>query len=106
MSASAADELDVITAAKVAGRTPETIRRWVWAGKLSARKRGNRLVVRRGDLEALAAVGGEPTLSLPEWAKLAEDALRRHGGPYCSAADLVLEERHRRDVEVSRHPGR
>ena len=106
MSASAADELDVITAAKVAGRTPETIRRWVWAGRLPARKRGNRLVVRRGDLEALARVGGEPALSLREWAKLAENALRRHDGPYSSAADLVLEERRRREDEVSRHAGR
>src|SRR5438445_645163 len=54
MKPSPADELDVKAAARVAGRTTETIRRWVWSGRLPARKRGNRLVMARKDVEALA----------------------------------------------------
>jgi hypothetical protein len=96
VKASRADELDVKGAAQVAGRTAETIRRWVWSGRLAARKRGNRLMVARGDVEALAGAGGGPALSLSEWAKLAEAALRGRHGPYESATDLVIEERQRR----------
>jgi hypothetical protein len=103
---SAADELDIKAAARVAGRTAETIRRWVWSGRLSARKRGNRLVVARGDVEALAGGGERLQLSLAEWAKLAEAALRGRRGPYKSAADLVIEERRRRLEEVGGHRGR
>jgi hypothetical protein len=102
----AADELDIKAAARVAGRTAETIRRWVWSGRLSARKRGNRLVVARGDVEALAGGGERLQLSLAEWAKLAEAALRGRRGPYKSAADLVIEERRRRLEEVGGHRGR
>jgi hypothetical protein len=103
---SAADELDIKAAARVAGRTAETIRRWVWSGRLSARKRGNRLVVARGDVEALAGGGERLQLSLAEWAKLAKAALRGRRGPYKSAADLVIEERRRRLEEVGGHRGR
>jgi excisionase family DNA binding protein len=36
-------------------RTEETVRRWIWSGKLPATKLGNQLFVRREDLEALTA---------------------------------------------------
>jgi len=93
---SSADELDVKTAARVAGRTAETIRRWVWSGRLSARKRGNRLFMARRDVEALAGAAERQPLSLAEWARLAETAMRGRRRPHESAADLVLEERRRR----------
>lgn len=48
--------LSVREAAKTAGRTPETIRRWVWDGKLPAQKLGNQLFVRRADLEKAQAM--------------------------------------------------
>ncbi len=99
------DELDVNAAARLAGRTTETIRRWVWSGRLTARKRGNRLVIDRRDVEALAG-DREPPLSLSEWAKLAEAVLLSRRGPYQSAADLVIEERRRRLDEVGAHSGR
>jgi hypothetical protein len=102
---SAPEELDVRAAAKLAARTEETIRRWVWSGRLPARKRGNRLVVSRRDVEALTGRGRDLAPSLGEWAKLADAALRSHRGPHRSAADLVLEERQRRLEEVG-HPGR
>ena len=106
VAAPAADELDVKAAARLAGRTAETIRRWVWSGRLSARKRGNRLMVARADVQALAGESAEPAISLREWVKLAEAALSHHTGPYRSAADLVLDERRRRLGEVDAHSGR
>jgi hypothetical protein len=98
------DELDVKSAAAVAGRTAETIRRWVWSGRLPARRRGNRLLVARRDVEAIA--GDRGALSLAEWLTLAEGALSARAGAGTSAADLVLEERRRRLVRVDRHRGR
>ena len=105
MKPSSGDELDVKAAAALSGRTGETIRRWVWSGRLSARKRGNRLVVARADVEALAG-GGRRLLSLGEWARLAEAAMRGRRGPHESAADLVIDERRRRLAEVGGHRGR
>src|SRR5216684_5778644 len=96
MKSSPADELDVKAAARLAGRTPETIRRWVWSGRLRAHKRGNRLVMARRDVEALARGGERQPLSLSAWARLAEAAMRGRRGPRKSAADLVIEERRRR----------
>ncbi|HSP10183.1 MAG TPA: helix-turn-helix domain-containing protein [Candidatus Dormibacteraeota bacterium] len=105
MATSADDsELDVKTAARISGRTAETIRRWVWSGRLPARKSGNRLLVKRADVEHIA--GGSQTLSLGEWLAMAEHELRRHRGPYRSAADLVIEERRRRADEVAGHRSR
>jgi hypothetical protein len=106
VKSSPADELDVKAAARVAGRTAETIRRWVWSGRLSAQRRGNRLVVARGDVEALAGVGEQRPLSLAEWARLAEAAMRGRRGPHESAADLVIEERRRRLEEAGGHRSR
>ena len=90
---SVSEEIDVRSAARFAGRSAETIRRWVWSGRLPARKQGNRLLVQRRDLEAVLGQQGGVHPSLAVWAELAEAALRRHPGPYHSAADLVLEER-------------
>ena len=95
MNSSRSDDLDVRAAAHLAGRTAETIRRWVWSGRLSARRRGARLVVSRRDVEALAGPRKGPP-SLREWATLAEAAMRTGRRRGASAADLVIEERIRR----------
>jgi excisionase family DNA binding protein len=42
--------ISVREAAKECGRNPETIRRWVWSGKLAAEKLGNQLFIKRSDL--------------------------------------------------------
>jgi excisionase family DNA binding protein len=47
--------LSVREVARACGRSEETVRRWIWSGKLPARKLGNQLFVRRTDLEALQA---------------------------------------------------
>lgn len=46
--------LTVGEAARLCHRTPETVRRWIWAGKVPAQKLGNQLFVRRSDLPGLA----------------------------------------------------
>lgn len=87
--------VDVREAAAVVGRTPETVRRWVWTGRIHARKSGNRLLLDRS--EVLAAVGGSRSpapgsLTLAEWVGLA-DARESRGRRGATASDLVLADR-------------
>ncbi len=84
--------LDVREAADYVARTPETVRRWVWSGRLPALRRGNRLLVRRADLDAVAG-RQEQSLSLADWADLLPDA---GGDSQGTAADLVVDDRERR----------
>jgi len=51
-------------AARRAGRDPETIRRWIRAGRLRSRKVGTQHVIDEADLEALSE--GD-TVALPAW---------------------------------------
>lgn len=95
MAEMARDELDIRAAALLTGRSAETVRRWVWSGRLRARKRGKRLFVLRGDLEALAGTQGARHLSLSEWQAVANRVLRRSGTGR-SASDLVLADRRQR----------
>jgi excisionase family DNA binding protein len=90
--------VDVRGAARLVGRHPETVRRWVWSGRLHARREGNRLLLRRADVEALAASQGTRPLTLAQWGARAR-AVRASGrgkGLGGSAADLVLEDRRAR----------
>ena len=95
--------LDVRETARLADRTPETVRRWIWAGRLNALRHGGKLLVARRDVEDLLR-GTSPTrpLTLAEWAE-AVDAQRRIGalgdpGAAVTAADLVLDDRIRRQA--------
>jgi hypothetical protein len=85
--------LDVRRAAAFVRRHPETVRRWIWSGRVPARRSGNRLLVARADLERVLGKGGRvPTLS--EWAARAA-AVRASSSttPGQSASDLVIEDR-------------
>jgi hypothetical protein len=44
--------ISVREAAKECDRNPETIRRWIWSGKLPAEKLGNQLFVKRSILQS------------------------------------------------------
>lgn len=99
MAQPAHDDLTILDAAALVHRSPETVRRWVWTGRLKGRKSGKRLLVPRRDVEALAGVG-QRSLSLREWGKLAEEVLRRPKRGGRSAADLVLGDRRERSGEV------
>ncbi len=51
--------ITVREAARECHRTAETVRRWIWEGKLPAQKLGNQLFVRRGDLARFASADRE-----------------------------------------------
>lgn len=88
--------VDVREAADLVRRTPETVRRWVWSGQLSAVKYGNKLMLRRGDILALSGSEPEGTMSLRQWAR--DVQARRSGGRAgATARDLVLDDRTARE---------
>ena len=65
-------------------RTAETVRRWIWEGKLPAQKLGNQLFVRRADLAQLGS-GEQPGLAerlaaLDEAGAVRERIAQRIGG--------------------------
>ena len=64
-----AEMIDVRSAAALVRRHPETVRRWVWSGRLAAQRHGNRLLMARADVEALAASDGRALTSLAAWAE-------------------------------------
>lgn len=99
MDESSTDELTILAAAALVHRSAETVRRWVWSGRLKARKNGKHLLVPRRDVEALAGEGHR-NLSLRQWGKLAEQVLRRPKRGGRSAADLVLADRRERSGEL------
>lgn len=94
--------LSVAEAARATGRGPETVRRWIWAGRLPARKQGNRLMIARADLEAL--VRGhppQPTMTLAEWVASIAATRRdwnRQPASGATAADLVFDDRRERSA--------
>jgi excisionase family DNA binding protein len=101
---SAQQEITVREAARRAHRSEETVRRWIWSGRLPARKRGNSyridiahldriaVVYDRLDAGPAAAGGGLGAWldDLDRW----KEGLRVTAG--ATAADLVIEDRHAR----------
>jgi excisionase family DNA binding protein len=67
---SADDYLTPDEAAAIAKVDPSTIREWIRAGRLAARRAGSRVRVRRGDLDAFLARPPEPPAESPEAAAL------------------------------------
>jgi excisionase family DNA binding protein len=99
MPRSAADDLDVVAAAAVAGRSAETVRRWVWSGRLRAHRRGNKLLIARADLDRLLGSRGiEGAVSLADWLAAIESSGLKKGPRGATAADLVIEERRLRSL--------
>ena len=89
-------------AATMLGRNAETVRRWVWTGKVRARKVGSRLMLARPDLDAASRAPAR-SLTLSAWIAEREQArqlttARRDS----SAADLVIEDRRRRSSAALR----
>lgn len=101
------DMLDVRSAAALLGCHPETVRRWVWSGRLVARRHGNRLLLARSDVEAMASRRAV-VIGLAEWSELARAARVRRGsrGSGDSAAELVIENRASRSRDAGALAGR
>lgn len=90
--------LTVREVARRCNRSEETVRRWIWSGKLPARKLGNQLFVEPGDVDQ-----GAIRLDIPrvKWSldelkaqqkrekKLRDRVFKRHG--YFDTAALVRE---------------
>lgn len=97
MTSSQSEEIDVLQAAALAGRSAETIRRWVWSGRLKAHKRGKKLLIGREQLdEVMNSAGIGETLTLEKWlAELQRSGVKR-GASEQSVADLVLDDRRQR----------
>jgi excisionase family DNA binding protein len=93
--------LTVPEAARRVGKNPETIRRWIWQGRLRSTKIGNQHFVEPDDLEA-AAAGDRPPARDPHWQRFFEHAaalqrsMRDRGADPLSAADEIREARESR----------
>jgi excisionase family DNA binding protein len=92
--------IDVREAATLAQRSQETVRRWVWSGRVRARKEGNRLLIRRDDVRRLAGQDDKgsiaPSSTLAEWRdELSRDSRSGSG----TAADLVIDDRRTRSEQ-------
>jgi excisionase family DNA binding protein len=101
--------VDVREAAALARRTPETIRRWVWSGRIPARRDGRRLLVARTDLLRLIGdneadhVSGRAASSYPLRDWVAELVRTNPGGRSGStASDLVFADRSQRSGDAGR----
>ena len=102
---SAAQEITVREAAQRAHRSEETIRRWIWSGRLPAHKHGNSYRIDVAHLDRVAVVydpaddghAAGRSESLCAWL---DDLDRWKQGlsvaAGASAADLVIEDRHAR----------
>jgi excisionase family DNA binding protein len=96
-------KLTVPDAARRVGRSPETVRRWIWSGRLPSEKVGNQHLVDADALDllagatepaqgSLARVGGEWGSWLSRADRLRED-LRTSRRRLPAAADLLAESR-------------
>jgi excisionase family DNA binding protein len=101
----AAQELTVREAARRAGRSEETIRRWIWSGRLPAVKRGTSYRIDVVHLEQVMAeldTGASvhataPNTSLLAWLDEVEEWKRSvKTTPGESALDMLLEDRRAR----------
>jgi excisionase family DNA binding protein len=101
---SAQQEITVREAARRAHRSEETVRRWIWSGRLPARKRGNSYRIDIAHLDRIAVVYDQldahpaaPGGGLGAWLDDLDrwkEGLRVTAG--ATAADLVIEDRHAR----------
>lgn len=100
--------IDVRGAAAIVRRHPETVRRWVWSGRLAAQRQGNRLLMARADVEAIAAGEGRALTSLAAWVDRARAAREAAGAEVSgsSAAELVIEDRAQRSRSAEARAGR
>lgn len=95
------DQIDVAAAAAIAGRSAETVRRWVWSGRLRAHKVGKKLLIHRSELERLLRAGGRAhKLTLAEWLKELDRSGLKSAATATSAADLIIEDRRARSGDA------
>jgi excisionase family DNA binding protein len=88
--------LTVDEAARRVRRHPETIRRWIWSGRLRSTRIGNRHLISESDLEQLSSGHAEPGKGLGTWLdelyRLHDETRFRHRG-VPPGAELIRAER-------------
>lgn len=87
--------LTVKEAARAAKRNPETIRRWIWSGKLPSQKFGTQHFIKAADLKALArpqardGVEYSNKWSFIERARALREDIKKRIGGYLDVAEAV-----------------
>ncbi|MBM3155439.1 MAG: helix-turn-helix domain-containing protein [Chloroflexi bacterium] len=89
--------ITVREAAAEYGKNMETVRRWIWSGKLPAQKLGNQLFIKRSDLRALHGKHQpeQQKVSLLEFlekARALREEIRKHAGNF-DVTELIRESR-------------
>ncbi|MBI2287633.1 MAG: helix-turn-helix domain-containing protein [Chloroflexi bacterium] len=108
-------ETNLITvreAARECGRNMETVRRWIWAGKLPAEKLGNQLFIKKADLDsycretATVQYDTEHGLEVPKRLKRLRERIRARTGRDFTEDEIVgtiekLREERLNELELS-----
>jgi len=98
------DVVSVREASKQSGRNMETVRRWIWSGKLPAQKLGNQLFIRRSDLRAFLdrlsvnKRGAWDKLEAIERAEALQKRIRARTGTNFDISALIEESRQRHNL--------
>lgn len=100
------DLISVREAARECRRTTETVRRWVWGGKLPAQKLGNQLFIKRSDLasfcreKAVAEYQAKPKEDWFERATALREELRAQGLNFDDVDEVIHEMREERQRAI------
>ncbi len=107
MTTGTEDELiSVREAARECGRNMETIRRWIWGGKLPAQKLGNQLFIKRDDFAsfcretATRKYKAEPKPDFLERAIALRNRMKARGVKPINAGELIRKMREERMNEL------
>ncbi len=73
------ETIDIKQASHYCRRNPETVRRWVWNGKLPAQKVGNQLFIRKEDLVQFCRESAIAYRAEPEEAETSLEEIRKTG---------------------------
>ena len=97
------EKITVRQAAKECGRNPETIRRWIWSGKLAAEKTGNQLFIKKTELDSVCQ--NKPVSKYRDMTEFIERAAKlrekiRKTGKVFDTVAIIEEMRKERDDEI------
>ena len=109
MAATNKDELiSVREAARQCGRNMETVRRWIWGGKLPAEKIGNQLFIKKSDFAdfcretSALKYRAEPKPDFLERAIALRNKMKARGAGPFNAAEEIRKMREERMNELER----
>ena len=112
MVTDANDLINVREAALQCGRNMETIRRWIWGGKLPAQKLGNQLFIRNKDLAIFCRETAALKYRADLMANEIDDIINKQRGKHMSETGIIekrdfLERaiRFRKKLQARGYPG-